>query len=118
MTKPNQLTIAVDSREQLALDFTLPTTRATLSTGDYSILNLEELVTVERKSLPDLKATGDRNCNRRMFWERSPHGRGGTNFRRRWWAVTPPLGDSLKDSWSMPPDRLQRRTGPACVILK
>jgi DNA excision repair protein ERCC-4 len=49
-------TIVIDSREQTPLRFTLPTTRATLTTGDYSLVGLEHLVTVERKSLPDLLA--------------------------------------------------------------
>lgn len=49
------LTALVDTREQTPL--TLPglrTERATLPTGDYSLLGLEHVIAIERKSLPDL----------------------------------------------------------------
>ncbi|MBN1420976.1 MAG: hypothetical protein JXP34_19550 [Planctomycetes bacterium] len=43
------------SREQAPLDLVpLRTVRTTLATGDYSIRGLEDLVAIERKSLPDL----------------------------------------------------------------
>jgi len=52
-----QPTIVVDSREKCAWLFeNLPTERAALDTGDYSIRGLTHLVAVERKSLPDLLA--------------------------------------------------------------
>lgn len=49
------VTIAVDTREQTPLvGFTVPTVRATLATGDYSIVGCEHLFAVERKSMSDL----------------------------------------------------------------
>ena len=50
-------TIAVDTREQHPFHFdgiAVTTKRATLKTGDYSILGMERLVCVERKSKMDL----------------------------------------------------------------
>ncbi|MCZ6652982.1 MAG: ERCC4 domain-containing protein [Planctomycetota bacterium] len=48
-------TIIIDTREQHPWSFAnLPTERATLDSGDYSIVGLTHLVVVERKSLPDL----------------------------------------------------------------
>ena len=50
-------TVIIDRREQHVWKFeNLPTERATLDTGDYSIKGLEHLIAVERKSLPDLLA--------------------------------------------------------------
>jgi len=50
--------ITVDTREPdpspWADQFTAPTIRATLQTGDYSIAGCERLITVERKALGDL----------------------------------------------------------------
>jgi ERCC4-type nuclease len=47
--------IVIDSREQTPWEFPkTSTTRGSLTTGDYSIKGLEQLVTVERKSLQDL----------------------------------------------------------------
>ena len=55
--KRKDITIVVDSREQRpflmeALGFKVKV--GTLKTGDYSVAGLEDLVTVERKSLSDL----------------------------------------------------------------
>lgn len=64
-------TLAVDTREQDAYRFTgivgdsadkgrpiiVPTLITTLKTGDYSIVGMESLVTVERKSASDLFST-------------------------------------------------------------
>lgn len=48
-------TIIMDSREQLAWEFpNLPSERAGLDTGDYSVKGLEYLICLERKSLDDL----------------------------------------------------------------
>lgn len=44
----------IDSREQEPLELLIPSRRATLTTGDYSVEGLQDLVAVERKSLPDL----------------------------------------------------------------
>ncbi len=53
--KPDQVWAVVDSREQTPLDLApLQTTTAGLTTGDYSVVGLEHIVAVERKSLPDL----------------------------------------------------------------
>ncbi len=49
--------IVVDTREQDPWSFRdLPTEPGSLSSGDYSIKGLEHLISVERKSLPDLLA--------------------------------------------------------------
>ncbi|MGE4421494.1 MAG: ERCC4 domain-containing protein [Pseudodesulfovibrio sp.] len=52
--------IVVDSREQAPLDFTpYPCTvgMGTLDTGDYSVVGLEHLAAIERKSISDLVAS-------------------------------------------------------------
>jgi DNA excision repair protein ERCC-4 len=57
-------TIVIDTREQSPLVFSsLPTVIGTLQTADYSVLHLERIIAVERKSLPDLLAcvTGERD---------------------------------------------------------
>ena len=52
---PRSVTAIVDTREQLPLDLQpLRTETGTLATGDYSIKGLEDVVSIERKSLPDL----------------------------------------------------------------
>jgi ERCC4-type nuclease len=52
---PEAVTAIIDTREQLPLDLSpLRTTRGTLTTGDYSVLGLESVVSIERKSLADL----------------------------------------------------------------
>ena len=52
--KPEDITAKVDTREQQPLTLALKTIPGTLTTGDYSICGLEDLLTVERKSLDDL----------------------------------------------------------------
>ena len=53
--KAEDVTAICDSREQLPLDLApLKTVRGTLTTGDYSILGMENIVSLERKSLDDL----------------------------------------------------------------
>jgi len=53
--KPEMVTCVVDTREQCPLDLSpLMSIRGTLNTGDYSVLGLESVVSVERKSLVDL----------------------------------------------------------------
>ena len=44
----------IDTREQLPLALPLRTITDTLPTGDYSVSGFEDLICVERKSLPDL----------------------------------------------------------------
>ncbi len=52
---PESLTVLVDTREQIPLDLhPLKTVTSTLTTGDYSVLGLQHIVAIERKSLPDL----------------------------------------------------------------
>ncbi len=43
-----------DSREQLPLKLKMPTATGTLTTGDYSLMGLDDLICGERKSLSDL----------------------------------------------------------------
>ncbi|MCX7428957.1 MAG: hypothetical protein NTW96_25430 [Planctomycetia bacterium] len=53
--KPEHVTAIVDSREQTPLDLApLKSVAGTLSTGDYSVVGLEHVVAIERKSLADL----------------------------------------------------------------
>ena len=55
--RPEQVTAVIDTREQSPLDLSpLTTIRKTLVTGDYSVLGLESIVAIERKSLTDLVA--------------------------------------------------------------
>lgn len=55
-SEPPPFRILIDTREQTPLPFSriVPTRRATLYPGDYSIEGLTHLFAVERKSLPDL----------------------------------------------------------------
>ena len=53
--KPESIVAIVDSREQTPLDLArLQTVEGTLTTGDYSVLGLEHVIAIERKSLGDL----------------------------------------------------------------
>lgn len=64
--KPENVTALIDSREQLPLALSpLRTQVASLPTGDYSILGLEHVVAIERKSLDDL--LGCVGCERERF---------------------------------------------------
>ena len=50
-----QPVVVIDTREQTPLPFTrLETVRGTLPTGDYSVAGLEDLISIERKSIADL----------------------------------------------------------------
>ena len=52
---PEAVTVIVDSREQHPLTLApLRIVRGTLATGDYSVVGLEGVIAVERKSLTDL----------------------------------------------------------------
>jgi DNA excision repair protein ERCC-4 len=76
-----RLSIVIDTREQTPLTFKrLPSVPGTLTSGDYSILGLENQFAVERKSVPDLVACciGD---NRERF-ERELHRLRGFRFAR------------------------------------
>ena len=63
-TNTNAPVIIVDTREQEPFAFTGETVEGTLATGDYSVKGLEHLITVERKSLPDLLACVGRERDR------------------------------------------------------
>ena len=49
--------IAIDSREQEGYSFNRPMVRKKLDAGDYSVLGMEHLVAVERKTLDDFVGT-------------------------------------------------------------
>ncbi len=55
-TNPPEIIIVQDSREQLGYEelFENPCVTSALEYGDYSILGLEHLISIERKSLQDL----------------------------------------------------------------
>jgi ERCC4-type nuclease len=77
----SQPIIVVDTREQNPLPFLrLKTIPGTLISGDYSVAGLEELFSVERKSVPDLVGCciGE---NRERF-ERELHRLRGFRFKR------------------------------------
>ncbi len=53
--RPESVVAIIDTREQTPLDLTpLATITGTLATGDYSVVGLEAIVSIERKSLSDL----------------------------------------------------------------
>jgi len=53
--EPELVTAVIDTREQHPLDLApLNVVRGTLATGDYSVVGLETVVSIERKSLTDL----------------------------------------------------------------
>ena len=55
--RPEQIIAVIDSREQCPLDVSpLQSVTGTLTTGDYSIEGLENIIAIERKSLPDFLA--------------------------------------------------------------
>jgi ERCC4-type nuclease len=63
--EPEQVTAVIDTREQQPLDLSpLRTTNGTLSTGDYSVVGLESVIALERKSLADLVACVGRERER------------------------------------------------------
>lgn len=69
--QPDQVTGIVDTREKTPLPLApIREIRKTLGVGDYSVLGLEQIVCVERKSLPDLLACV--GTHRRRF-ERTVH---------------------------------------------
>lgn len=52
--KPADLTVIIDTREQVPFSFPCKTEPGTLDTGDYSVKGFERVCRIERKSLPDL----------------------------------------------------------------
>jgi DNA excision repair protein ERCC-4 len=74
-------TIIVDSREIQPLIFTrLESRRGTLQTGDYSIAGLEQLFSIERKSIADLVSCCVGESRSRL--ERELHRLRGYRFKR------------------------------------
>jgi ERCC4-type nuclease len=74
-------TIVIDSREQTPLTFSrFKATAGTLVTGDYSISGLENLFSVERKSISDL--VGCCMGDSRERFERELHRLRGFTFKR------------------------------------
>ena len=77
----SQPTIVVDTREQEPLIFSrLRSVRGTLTSGDYSVLGLEELFSVERKSIADI--VGCCIGESRDRFERELHRLRGYRFKR------------------------------------
>jgi DNA excision repair protein ERCC-4 len=77
-TKP---TIVIDTREQEPLVFSrLESVGGTLITGDYSVIGLEELFAIERKSISDL--VGCCMGENRSRFERELHRLRGYRFKR------------------------------------
>ena len=73
--------VVIDSREQTPLPIArLPTKRDGLQSGDYSVVGLTELFTVERKSIADLVSCCMKE-NRERF-ERELHRLRGFRFKR------------------------------------
>ena len=63
--RPEQITALIDTREQTPLELSpLKTRPATLTTGDYSLVGLEHVVAIERKSLTDALACCGRERER------------------------------------------------------
>lgn len=62
--EPSDICAAVDTREQAPLDLLIPCREVKLDTGDYSVVGLENLICIERKSLPDLVACCGRERER------------------------------------------------------
>ena len=63
--KPAQVVGLIDTREQQPLDLSpMQSETATLQTGDYSVRGCEDIIRVERKSLPDLLGCVGRDRDR------------------------------------------------------
>jgi ERCC4-type nuclease len=69
MKVPKELPIVlIDSREQSPLPIaSFPSERAGLATGDYTVAGLENHLTIERNSVPDLISTLFQKDNRTRF---------------------------------------------------
>ena len=63
--KPEDVTAVIDTREQTPVDLApLRVVPGTLATGDYSVLGLEHVVSIERKSAEDMNACIGRERDR------------------------------------------------------
>src|ERR1700736_2825356 len=77
----HSITIVIDTREQAPLVFShLQSMRGTLTTGDYSIQGLQELFSIERKSVGDL--VGCCMGENRQRFEKELHRLRGFRFKR------------------------------------
>ena len=56
--------IVIDTREPIPYEFTCPTIRATLKTGDYSLFDYQNMIGIERKAKDDLIACLGRDRDR------------------------------------------------------
>lgn len=56
--------IVIDTREPIPYEFTCPTIRATLKTGDYSLFDYQDMIGIERKAKDDLIACLGRDRDR------------------------------------------------------
>ena len=65
-----EITIKIDSREQRPYQFEIPSQVGALKCGDYSILGLEDCISIERKSINDLVSslTSERERFKRMLY--------------------------------------------------
>lgn len=87
--------IVVDSREQEPLPFTrLQSVTLGLNSGDYSILGLEHVFAVERKSIADLVGTLTSGRDR---FERELHRLRGYPFRR--WLIVGDRDDVIQGNY-------------------
>lgn len=62
--KADEAVIVIDTREQEPYDFDSSSVRKKLDAGDYSLVGLETMVAIERKSLDDYVSTVIRNRRR------------------------------------------------------
>lgn len=62
--RPEDICAAIDTREVLPLDLSLPSKRIKLDTADYSVCGLTHLIAVERKSIDDLLMCAGRERER------------------------------------------------------
>jgi DNA excision repair protein ERCC-4 len=63
--EPGDVTAVIDTREQTPFDLSpLRSVPGSLTTGDYTVVGLEDEIAVERKSLPDLVACCGRERDR------------------------------------------------------
>jgi DNA excision repair protein ERCC-4 len=90
------IVIVQDTREQAGWGplFQTPHTIGTLSCGDYSVLGLEELISVERKSFPDL--LGSLTSGRERFESELKKAR---HYHRFFVLVEAPLSALLVDNF-------------------
>ena len=93
--KKTDITILIDSREQLPLEFKEAQTEITpLTTGDYSLTNFENEICIERKSLDDLLSSLGKG--RERFMREVQRMRG---FEYSALVIEAPLGEIVSGNW-------------------